>query len=483
MTVLPPAPREPVGLDLLQFNLKLLGRTERRNVLLSTGSPEVKSRLLPAIRSLADAGVTLFATSGTHEFLRAEGVVTNLVHKISDHTEPNIYTLLADSQFDLVINVPVGDPDYDAASDSRLIRILSIENGIPLLTDPEVIEMMVPTLLARARRTRNDFWDQRSASWDMRAEFFRMVADRGGFANYHSHLDKAYLISLENLKLGQVDMQKKWGLYRYLQENYTLEDLVVRMSRGVEVMLAQGVSNLRTQVDASSVVGLLPIQAAEILKQKYAGQINIEVAIQPLSGVLDPNDRSVVEEAASMADLMGGLPSRDRPMPERHLDIVMGIAKDLGVPLDIHVDQENNPDEHECELLIRKVEEHGLEGRVTAIHAISLNAQRPVTQDRIASAFRDLGIAVTVCPAAALSMKQLEKKAILHNSIAPVVRLLDKGVAVRIGVDNIADLFMPLTDGDMWFECRLLMEACRFYDLEAVAEMACDKSGFVSQRY
>ena len=41
---------------------------------------------------------------------------------------------------------------------------------------------------------------------------------------------------------------------------------------------------------------------------------------------------------------------------------------------------------------------------------------------------------------------------------------------------------MPLTDGDMWFECRLLMEACRFYDLEAVAEMACDKSGFVSHR-
>ena len=222
-----------------------------------------------------------------------------------------------------------------------------------------------------------------------------MVADRGGFANYHSHLDKAYLISLENLKLGQVDMQRKWDLYRYLQENYTLEDLVIRMSRGVEVMVEQGVRHLRTQVDASSVVGLLPIKAAEIVKNRFRDRVNIEVAIQPLSGVLDAAHRAVVEEAAARADLMGGLPSRDRPLPERHLDTVMGIAKDLGIPLDIHVDQENNPDEGESELLIRKVEEHGLEGRVTAIHAVSLSAQSISTQDRIISGFRDLGIAVT----------------------------------------------------------------------------------------
>jgi cytosine deaminase len=481
MTSFVPTADEPLGLDLLQFNLKLLGKKVHRNVLVSTGSPADKFRLLPAIRSLASAGVTLFATSGTHEFLRGQGIASNLVYKIADRVEPNIYTLLADSRFDLVINVLVGDPDYDATSDSRVIRRLSVENDIPLLTDPEVVELTVPAILARARKTREDFWGQHPPAWDMRAEFFRMVASRGGFANYHSHLDKAYLISLENLKLGQVDMRKKWDLYRYLQENYTLDDLVMRMSRGVDVMLAQGVRYVRTQVDASGVVGLLPIEAAEIVKQKYRGQIDIEVAIQPLAGVLEAKDRDVVEEAAARADLMGGLPSRDRPMPERHLDTVMGIAKDLGIPLDVHVDQENNPDEHESELLIRKVEEHGLEGRVTAIHAISLSAQSTVAQDRVANAFRDLGIAVTVCPAAALSMKQLDKSAILHNSIAPVVRLLERGVVVRLGVDNIADLFMPLTDGDMWFECRLLMEACRFYDLEVVANMACDTSGFSLQ--
>ena len=35
-------------------------------------------------------------------------------------------------------------------------------------------------------------------------------------------------------------------------------------------------------------------------------------------------------------------------------------------------------------------------------------------------------------------------------------------------------------DGDLWFECRMLMESCRFYDLQRVAEIACDKSAFVT---
>ena len=47
------------------------------------------------------------------------------------------------------------------------------------------------------------------------------------------------------------------------------------------------------------------------------------------------------------------------------------------------------------------------------------------------------------------------------NSIAPFPRLLAAwGVPCYMGVDNIHDLFMPIVDGDMWFESRMLMEAC-----------------------
>ena len=63
----------------------------------------------------------------------------------------------------------------------------------------------------------------------------------------------------------------------------------------------------------------------------------------------------------------------------------------------------------------------------------------------------------------------------LHNSIAPYEKLRKAGVRCYLGIDNVHDLFMPMVDGDIWTECRMLMEACRFYDIDAVADWACTK--------
>ena len=113
------------------------------------------------------------------------------------------------------------------------------------------------------------------------------------------------------------------------------------------------------------------------MKKKFKGQIHFEIGVQPLQGVLDEESRKYFIKVCELADLVGGLPSKDRPLPEKHVDIIMSIAKDLNKKLDVHVDQENNPYENETEMLARKTIEHGLEGRVIAIHAISLGASLP----------------------------------------------------------------------------------------------------------
>jgi cytosine/adenosine deaminase-related metal-dependent hydrolase len=131
-------------------------------------------------------------------------------------------------------------------------------------------------------------------------------------------------------------------------------------------------------------------------------------------------------------------------------------------------------------MLVAKTIEHRMQGAVCAIHAISVAAKPLSEQERILTRMKDADVGVIVCPSAAISMKQLDAGAPLHNSIAPVPRLIEKGIRTYLGVDNISDLFMPLVDGDIWFECRLLMEASRFYDIDAVAKIACDKTGFGS---
>ncbi len=467
------------GLDtveMLSFSLKLIGKKTRKNVLISAGKLSDKEKMFPAIEKLSKLNIALYATPGTHRFLLARGVASQELHKIADRREPSIRSFLKEDRLDFVINVLTGDNDYDERSDSNLIRSMAVENGIPLVTDLDVAIQYIEQIVRDDEKGtyRYKIADARH-SWDLKAEFMQMVSQLGGFACHHAHFDKAYLISMDNLRLSMVDMQKKWTLYKHLKENYTFEDLVERIGRGVKKMIDQGATYCRTLVDADSTVRTLPVEAALEVKKRYKGQIVFEIGVQPLQGVLDDESRRYFIKACELADVVGGLPSKDRPTPEKHLDIIMGIAKDLDKKLDVHVDQENNPHENETELLARKTIEHGLEGRVSAIHAISMAAKPALEQERIIQLVKDAGVSVIVCPSAALSMKQLEMNGPLHNSIAPVPKLLEAGVPVHLGVDNVYDLFMPVVDGDMWFECRMLMEACRFYDMKKVAEIACDK--------
>lgn len=315
--------------------------------------------------------------------------------------------------------------------------------------------------------------------YNLHAFFLNLVDSKGGFVCHHAHLDKAYLITPEALKLSQDSLQQKWVLYRNLKKKYTEASLHTRICRGIENLRTQGITRCRTFVDADELVGLMPVKVADNIKKEYARKgFDLQIAIQPLEGVLKESSRKSFVEACEIADVIGGLPDRDE-VPTEHIDFIFNLAREMGKPVDVHVGQNNIPSEKESELVVDKVIEHGLEGRVNLIHAISLACQPKADRERIISKLRDTGTGVVVCPSAAISMKQqTDVLAPIHNSIAPILELHQGGVDVMMGIDNIYDLFMPLVDGDMWFESRLMMEAIRCYDLDLISDIATNTRGF-----
>lgn len=307
----------------------------------------------------------------------------------------------------------------------------------------------------------------------MKDFFLEEIRKRGGYSCYHSHFDKAYLITPSLFKKCQASLQDKWKIYRNFKINYTREDLLNRMSRCVVNMINQDVKYVRTFVDADSIVGQKCIDAALELKENYKDKIKIDIAIQPLEGLEDPSSRKNFLEACEKSDFIGGLPDRDSS-PLLHLDILFNLCKQTNKPVDIHVGQNNIPCEKETEMVLNKIEEHNLKQKVSLVHCISLACQKEDYIRHQAQRMKALDVSVIVCPSAAISMKQDHSAySPVHNSIAPVGLLLDEGVNVKLGIDNIQDLFMPLVDGDMWFETRLLMEATRIYDIEKIMNIVC----------
>ena len=305
----------------------------------------------------------------------------------------------------------------------------------------------------------------------MKNFFLEEVRKRGGFSCYHAHFDKAYLMKPEIFKKCQASLQEKWSLYRDFKQSYTQNDLLNRMSKCVVNMIKQDVKYVRTFVDADSIVEQKCIDAAIRLKELYADQINIDIAIQPLEGLEDSKSKENFLEACMKADFIGGLPDRDS-FPSKHIDLLFSLSKSLNKPVDIHVGQNNIPSEKETELVLNKIEEHNLKQKVSLIHCISLACQKEDYIRQQAKRMKLLDVKVIVCPSAAISMKQNHSVySPIHNSIAPVKILLEENVDVKLGIDNIEDLFMPLVDGDMWFETRMLMESTRIYDVNKIVSI------------
>lgn len=76
------------------------------------------------------------------------------------------------------------------------------------------------------------------------------------------------------------------------------------------------------------------------------------------------------------------------------------------------------------------------------------------------------------CPVSWINSRRNEQLAPIHNPVTPLDELLEYGIAVGLGLDNVADIFMPYNDADMWTDLRMLFEMNRVYDLDTIVKIA-----------
>jgi carbamoyl-phosphate synthase large subunit len=104
----------------------------------SVANSDKRSMIFP-VKRLADLGFEIWATSGTAEVLRRNGVRATVVRKHSDGPgpdgEPTIVTRLLAGEVDLIVNTPFGTPGQSGPRiDGYEIRTAAVRRGIPCLT-------------------------------------------------------------------------------------------------------------------------------------------------------------------------------------------------------------------------------------------------------------------------------------------------------------------------------------------------------------
>jgi len=115
-----------------------------KRILVSIGGRH-KRRLLEELRELDRQGWEIYATDGTQRFLSKNGIGSRFVFKASDVTEPNVATLIANREINLIINIPRGQI-HENKSDGYIIRRLAIDYHIPLITNVQIAPPLLQCL-------------------------------------------------------------------------------------------------------------------------------------------------------------------------------------------------------------------------------------------------------------------------------------------------------------------------------------------------
>jgi cytosine deaminase len=299
------------------------------------------------------------------------------------------------------------------------------------------------------------------------------IKAKGGFVNAHAHIDRAYILNKENFKLTGASLQEKWDFPDKYKSAATIGDIYGNMARAIESMCEQGVQAIGTFIDVDPIIKDKAIKAAQKLRDNFKKDIKIVYMNQVVKGVIEPDARKWFEAGAEYVDILGGLPEKDKGREAEHLDILFKTAKkNGGKPLHVHVDQFNSPNQRDTELLVKKTIEHGYEGKVTAVHCLSVAAQQKEYRQKLYKKMKDAGVMVVACPIAWIDTPRNETLVPSHNATTPVEEMIAAGVTVAIGTDNIQDIYKPFADGDMWVELRFLLEACHLYDMDILTEIA-----------
>lgn len=280
------------------------------------------------------------------------------------------------------------------------------------------------------------------------------------FIEPHAHLDKAFLADRVDNPEGDL-MGAIIGLDA-IRSTITFNDIVERATQAAIALSQNGVTAIRSHADVTLEGGLTPLLALLETQRRCAHFIDIQVAMLlewPLTGAQGAQRHSLALDAiAAGAQIIGGCPHLD-DNPTQAIDILLQLAHDHNLPLDLHADENLRPTSHDLETLADVALRTRPTIALNASHCVALSVREDKDIERIAEKTAEASISVTVLPQTNLFLQSRDEHARKSRAIAPIDLLRKHQVQVAAGADNVQDPFNPVGRLDPLETASLLVMA------------------------
>jgi cytosine deaminase len=283
----------------------------------------------------------------------------------------------------------------------------------------------------------------------------RQVIDCAGklvsppFTDIHVHLDAV-------LTVGQPRFNRSGTLLEGIEiwaerkKTLTFDDVKRRATLAVKWELAHGVTRIRSHVDVCD-PELTAVKALLEVKKDFAGLVDIQLVAFPQDGIYAfPNGERLMKQAMELGcDLVGGIPHHEMTREDGVADVKFAcdLAQQCHRPLDLHIDETDDPSSRFTEVLAAETIKRGLKN-VTASHTTSMHSVDNAYAFKLIRLIKRAGLHMVTNPCDNSVLQGRFDTYPKRRGHTRVKELLAAGVNVGIGHDSIMDPWYPLGVGD-----------------------------------
>lgn len=267
------------------------------------------------------------------------------------------------------------------------------------------------------------------------------------FANPHIHMCKVYTFLMIGEEAVKAYQEKGMGeamiaieIASEVKKRYHESWIYENAKRAALDSLRHGGTHLRAFVDTDTKAKLEGIKALLRLREELKGVVDIQIVAFPQDGIVkDPGAEEYVERALELgADVVGGIPwiETSPEFEDKHIDVAFNLAKKYDKDIAMLTDDAGDPALRTTLKLVYKALKNGWIGRVTANHARAMSTYSSPSVLKIAELARLAGVSFVTDP---------------HTGplYLPFKTLINHGVNVALGQDDIADAYYPYGRNNM----------------------------------
>ena len=251
------------------------------------------------------------------------------------------------------------------------------------------------------------------------------------------------------------------------------EDVKKRAKKTLTWQIANGIQYVRTHVDITD-PELTALKAMIELREEMKDYITIQIVAFPQEGILSyPNSYELMDEALKLgADVVGAIPHFEftREYGVSSIEIAYELAKKYNKLIDVHCDEIDDEQSRFIEVVAALAYENNMGDKVTASHTTAMHSYNNAYAYKLFRLLKLSNINFVANPLVNIHLQGRFDTYPKRRGITRVKELLEAGLNVCFGHDDIFDPWYPLGTGNMLQVLHMGLHICQMMGYDDINE-------------